>query len=94
MQAARRVSTGNLTGITLYSPKELIISARAGTPLPEIETALAANGQHLIAEPPDLTALLGGTASQAAGDALVEQTVAALAQFYADFASAQLLVGV
>jgi creatinine amidohydrolase len=32
-------------------------------------------------------------ATKAAGDALVEQTVAALAQFYADFASAQLRVG-
>ena len=61
VQAARRVSTAGLTGITLYSPKELVLSARAGTPLPEIEAILAANGQHLIAEPPDLTALLGGT---------------------------------
>ena len=48
------------TGITLYAPKELIISARAGTPLPEIEAALAEHGQHLIAEPPDYAALLGG----------------------------------
>src|SRR5277367_3392316 len=61
VQAARRVSTAGLTGITLYSPKELVLSARAGTPLPEIEALLAANGQHLIAEPPDLTALLGDT---------------------------------
>ena len=59
VQAARRISTSSLTGITLYAPKELIISARAGTPLPDIEAALAENGQHLIAEPPDLTALLG-----------------------------------
>jgi glycolate oxidase FAD binding subunit len=59
VQAARRISTTELTGITLYAPKELIISARAGTPLPEIEAALAVNGQYLIAEPPDLTALLG-----------------------------------
>ena len=58
VQAARSLSTRHHTGITLYAPKELIISARAGTPLPEIEAALAECGQHLIAEPPDLGALL------------------------------------
>jgi len=67
VQAARRISTAGLTGITLYSPKELVLSARAGTPLPEIEATLAANGQHLIAEPPDLTALLGTTDAPANG---------------------------
>jgi glycolate oxidase FAD binding subunit len=59
VQAARTLSTTRLSGINLYAPKELIISARAGTPLPEVEAALAACGQHLIAEPPDLSALLG-----------------------------------
>ncbi len=58
VQAARSLSTSDHTGITLYAPKELIISARAGTPLPEIEAALAKCGQHLIAEPPDLGLLL------------------------------------
>ena len=58
VQAARSLSMRDHTGITLYAPKELIISARAGTPLPEIEAALAEHGQHLIAEPPDLGALL------------------------------------
>ena len=59
MQAARTVSTRALTGITLYRPSELVISARAGTPIPEIEAALAEKGQHLIAEPPDTRALFG-----------------------------------
>jgi glycolate oxidase FAD binding subunit len=59
VQAARGLSTRNLSGITLYSPAELVISARAGSELPEIEAALAAHGQHLIAEPPDLGPLLG-----------------------------------
>ena len=57
VQAARSLSTRNLTGITLYSPNELVISARAGTPLAEIEATLAEHGQHIIAEPPDLAAI-------------------------------------
>jgi glycolate oxidase FAD binding subunit len=61
VQAARTLSTAGLSGVNLYAPKELIISAWAGTPLPEIENALAEAGQHLIAEPPDLSALLGTT---------------------------------
>jgi glycolate oxidase FAD binding subunit len=59
VQAAGVISTAALTGISLYAPKELIISAWAGTPLHEIETALAEHGQHLISEPPDFSALFG-----------------------------------
>ncbi len=36
VQAARSLSTSALTGITLYSPNELVLSAGAGTPLAEI----------------------------------------------------------
>jgi glycolate oxidase FAD binding subunit len=61
VQAGRTLSSAGLSGINLYAPKELIISASAGTPLPEIEAALSEAGQHLIAEPPDLSALLGAT---------------------------------
>jgi glycolate oxidase FAD binding subunit len=60
VQAARSLSTRHHSGVTLYAPKELIVSARAGTPLPELEAALAAQGQHLIAEPPDLGGVLHG----------------------------------
>lgn len=59
VQAARSLSLGNHAGITLYSPKELIVSTRAGTPLRDLEAELARNGQHIIAEPPDLAELLG-----------------------------------
>jgi glycolate oxidase FAD binding subunit len=58
VQAARTLSAADLSGINLYAPKELIISAWSGTPLPEIEAALTEAGQHLIAEPPDLSVLL------------------------------------
>jgi glycolate oxidase FAD binding subunit len=60
VQAARTLSTRNLTGITLYRPTELVISVRAGTPLPEIEAALAEGGQMLAPEPPDTRAIFGG----------------------------------
>lgn len=59
VQAARSLSVRNHVGITLYAPNELIISARAGTPLAEVEAQLAKGGQQLVAEPPDLSALLG-----------------------------------
>jgi glycolate oxidase FAD binding subunit len=59
VQAARSLSTAALDGITLYAPKELVIGARSGTRVATIEAALADSGQHLIAEPPDLAALLG-----------------------------------
>lgn len=51
------------SGILNYEPSELVISARAGTSLIELETALAAAGQCLAFEPPHFaeTATLGGT---------------------------------
>jgi glycolate oxidase FAD binding subunit len=40
------------SGIVDYEPSELVITARCGTPLSEIETALANRGQFLAFEPP------------------------------------------
>jgi glycolate oxidase FAD binding subunit len=67
VQSARSLSTRNLGGITLYSPSELIMSARSGTPLADIEATLAEHGQHIIAEPSDLGALTGAREPQTIG---------------------------
>ena len=59
VQTTTSLTTEKLTGITLYEPTELVLSARAGTPLVEIEEALAENNQHLAFEPVDLGPMLG-----------------------------------
>ncbi|MGF1622540.1 MAG: FAD-binding protein [Rhodomicrobiaceae bacterium] len=51
MQVATRISTSEMNGVTLYEPTELVVSAKAGTPLSEIEALLAKNGQELAFEP-------------------------------------------
>ena len=51
MQVATRLSTSELRGVTLYEPTELVVSARSGTPLAEIEALLDKNGQELAFEP-------------------------------------------
>ncbi|MBU4529149.1 MAG: glycolate oxidase subunit GlcE [Hoeflea sp.] len=58
-QSASVLSLAKLTGITNYDPSELVMAARAGTPLHEIEAALAANNQMLTFEPMDHRPLLG-----------------------------------
>ena len=54
-----------LSGVTLYEPAELGLSAKACTPLAEIEALLAANGQQLAFEPMDFGPLLGIPADNA-----------------------------
>ncbi|MEH6754339.1 MAG: glycolate oxidase subunit GlcE [Alphaproteobacteria bacterium] len=54
------VDLSGLSGITLYEPEELVLSAWAGTPLAEIEAAVAEKGQMLAFEPPALARLYGG----------------------------------
>jgi glycolate oxidase FAD binding subunit len=46
------LETGALRGIVTYEPSELVVTVRAGTPLAELERALAERGQGLPFEPP------------------------------------------
>jgi glycolate oxidase FAD binding subunit len=60
LQTEHTLDLSSLSGVTLYEPAELVLSARAGTPLAEIESLLAENGQQLAFEPMDYGPLLGG----------------------------------
>jgi glycolate oxidase FAD binding subunit len=55
----RQLDLSRLSGISLYEPEELVLSAGAATPLAEIERTLAAHRQMLAFEPPDLAPVYG-----------------------------------
>jgi glycolate oxidase FAD binding subunit len=64
------LETGGHAGIIDYEPSELVITARCGTPLVEIETMLAKQGQCLPFEPPafaDGTTIGGAIAAGLSG---------------------------
>jgi len=56
------LDTREHAGIVSYEPTELVVTARCGTPLAELEDALAAHGQMLAFEPPHFggAATVGG----------------------------------
>jgi glycolate oxidase FAD binding subunit len=56
------LDTRGCAGVVAYEPTELVLTARGGTSLAEIETTLAQNGQMLAFEPPHFGpgATLGG----------------------------------
>lgn len=60
---AQPLSVAEHRGVLSYEPTELVITARAGTPLSEINATLAAQNQMLPFEPPAFgsAATLGGT---------------------------------
>jgi glycolate oxidase FAD binding subunit len=56
-----------LTGITLYEPEELVLSARVATLRRDVEKELVANKQEFAFEPPDLSRLLGSKSAGTLG---------------------------
>ena len=60
--AGEILDTRGHAGIVSYEPTELVVTARCGTPLAELEAALAERGQMLAFEPPHFGAgaTLGG----------------------------------
>jgi glycolate oxidase FAD binding subunit len=59
-----------LSGITLYEPGELVLTARAGTKLSDIAAAVAEHGQCLAFEPPEFGLLFGNGAHSTLGGAV------------------------
>lgn len=59
-QTDATLDLSGLSGVTLYEPEELVLSAKAGTPIAEIEELVASRGQALAFEPMDVSVLLGG----------------------------------
>ncbi len=69
-QTAMTLDCSDIDGIVLYEPEELILSAKAGTSLTEIEKQLVQNKQELAFEPIDLGPLLGETEAGTIGGML------------------------
>jgi glycolate oxidase FAD binding subunit len=61
-QSDLSLDLSGLTGVTLYEPEELVLSAKAGTPLAEIEALVRDKGQQLDFEPMDYGPILGAPA--------------------------------
>ncbi|MBZ8133507.1 FAD-binding protein [Afifella sp. IM 167] len=62
VQAEYTLDVSGLAGVTLYEPDELVLSAKAGTPLSEVEKLLRDANQELAFEPIDYAPLFGGEA--------------------------------
>lgn len=70
VQSARTLDLSAFAAIHAYEPEELILEAGAGARLADIEKLIAARGQQLAFEPPDLSKLLGSAHSGTLGGLL------------------------
>ncbi|MTI43349.1 glycolate oxidase FAD binding subunit [Roseibium hamelinense] len=59
VQAAHALTLSKLAGVDVYEPAELVMTAKAGTPIADIERLVQENGQELSFEPIDYGRLLG-----------------------------------
>src|SRR5689334_22108110 len=62
-QSDLTLDLSSLSGVTLYEPEELVLSAKAGTPIAEIEALVEGKGQQLAFEPMDYGPIFGGEAN-------------------------------
>ena len=75
INASAVISAAKMSGITLYEPKELVISAKAGTPLYEVEAELAQHNQELAFEPADFCRIYGEDALSASIGAIAAMNI-------------------
>jgi glycolate oxidase FAD binding subunit len=59
LQASHTLDVSALKGVVSYEPAELVLTARVGTSMAEIEALLKQSKQILAFEPPDLSKLYG-----------------------------------
>lgn len=88
--AGQQLSLSAFSGITCYEPEEMVITAKAATPLNEIVAALHARGQCLAFEPPS-TALWSSGTEQATIGGTVSAAVSGARRFAAGSARDHLL---
>ena len=69
-QADHTLDLSRLNGIVDYAPSELVLTARAATPMSDIDAQVRSHGQMLAFEPPDWRGLLGKTGEPTLGGTL------------------------
>ena len=74
-QTAHTLDLSGLTGVTLFEPEELVLSAKAGTPLAGLEKLLDEHNQEFQFEAADLGPLLGQPAGQGTLGGLVNTNI-------------------
>lgn len=67
--AGETLTTRGLSGVELYEPGSLTLVAKAGTPVVELESLLAREGQRMAFEPMDCRGLLGMSGEPTIGGA-------------------------
>ena len=72
--AADALELAALAGIVAYEPAELVLTARAATPLAQIEALLGQHRQRLAFEPPDPQPLLGDSGTPTIGGVLASNS--------------------
>lgn len=63
--AEQTLDLSGLTGVEMYEPAELVMKAKAGTTISDVNALLRQSGQRLAFDPPDYGPLLGRAAEAA-----------------------------